>query len=136
LYAGWRHGRQRGQRADRRRGRRGCLYRTGTCSTVTFVGTWPGDCNQPHAAEVAGVVDAGGRTDHAPSRDELFTLVGDECRAQVETYLGRPLDPSLATGLSELHPESWADGSTKVNCLVGPRGEGTSWGTAPGPLRG
>jgi len=111
------------------------LYPVGTCFAITFLGDYPSDCNQPHNYEVSGLVDAAGRIDHPPAQDELYALVGDECRQQSQAYLGHGLD-DLGAGITSSRPESWAAGSTKFNCLVGPHGDGGAWGTTTGPLRG
>jgi hypothetical protein len=111
------------------------VWATGVC-----IGNTPSngmirvDCATPHFAEATATVDLAGRFDHAPSVQETFDSVGDECRGAADGYLGRPLDEGLSVSVLSRVPESWAAGSTKVTCII-TRFENGQPADLPGPLR-
>lgn len=79
-------------------------------------------------------MDLSGRIDHAPPNDELVALLGDDCRAAAEAYLGHGLDGDLRSGSMGLPPESWVAGRRKMQCSIGTT-DGTNWTAATGSVR-
>ena len=110
------------------------IWDAGTCFGINqSQATDMVDCAQPHAFEVAGVVDLAVQfTGGPPTADDQEKYLNETCSKVVDEYLGSPdalRNKTLTAFLGEpLDPLSWLAGSRKVNCNIG---KGTTDGFAP-----
>jgi hypothetical protein len=137
--AGWLHGDRTLRCGVQTAGRTGMLFATtgsvlqqdqsdvhvaGTClgNDGKAVGD-PVDCAGPHAVEVVGVVDLKGAFPESyPDEAAQDGVLDVECARLAATYAGGPGvvgQKGLTVFWETLRQESWAAGSTRVDCRLG-----------------
>ncbi|WP_245976138.1 septum formation family protein [Amycolatopsis palatopharyngis] len=99
------------------------VWEPGTCLALMgkTVGD-PVDCAGPHSYEIVATLDLKDRfEDGWPNQDDQQTWLDVECNKAADKYTGdADLDKKgLILGWDVREQESWAVGSTKVNCKVG-----------------
>lgn len=82
----------------------------------------PVDCASPHALETVGIVDlAGDFPDGYPQIPDQDGLLQNRCNEIAAEYAGGPTvaaDKGLTVYWNNIGEESWAAGTTRVNCNV------------------
>ncbi|WP_298182212.1 septum formation family protein [Saccharomonospora sp.] len=101
------------------------VWEPGTCLGLVdkSVGD-PVPCDEQHSYEIVALVDLGEEFDSYPSREKQTEWLDPTCAELVEEYTGGKkveelAEEGLILGWDTRSEESWAAGSTLVNCKVG-----------------
>ncbi|GGK55358.1 septum formation family protein [Nocardia camponoti] len=117
------------------------IHEPGTCLGISQnLPTDPVDCAQPHAVEIAGVVDlAANFNGGPPSEADQDKYLEAECTRLSTDYLGRPDaigDKTLTLFFDHLDPNSWLAGSRKLDCWLGKGADREGFASIVGTARG
>lgn len=117
------------------------VTQVGTCLGIdATLPTDPVDCTQPHASETVAVVDLADRFPGGyPSTTDQDAYLDTTCATASDAFTGTA-DGAAAKGLTvfwdNVRYESWAAGSTRVNCSVGQQLAGGGFAPVTGDSRG
>jgi len=116
-------------------------WEVGTCIGINNgVPADPVDCAQPHAFEVAAVVDMSAQfPGGVPSTEDQDKYLETTCTETTNAYLGDPealRNKTLTLFWDNLDFDSWLAGSRKVNCSVGKQVDGGGFASITGSAKG
>lgn len=116
-------------------------WEVGTCIGINNgVPADPVECSQPHAFEVAAVVDLSPQfPGGVPSMADQDKFLESTCTESTNAYLGDPealRDKTLTLFWDNLDFDSWLAGSRRVNCSVGKQVEGGGFASITGSAKG
>ncbi|WP_225443538.1 septum formation family protein [Lolliginicoccus lacisalsi] len=118
------------------------VWEPGFCIGINLdIPTDPVPCEEPHAYEVAGIVDLGEQFgDNHPPVSEQDRFLDERCRQVAADYLGGPdrlEQQSLTVFWDTRSLSSWLAGNRLVNCSLGGQLDpGSALATLVGPARG
>ncbi|WP_278314029.1 septum formation family protein [Lolliginicoccus levis] len=118
------------------------VWEPGFCIGINLdIPTDPVPCEEPHAYEVAGIVDLGEQFgDSHPPVSEQDRFLDERCRQIAAEYLGGPerLEQQRLTVFWDTRAlSSWLAGNRSVNCSLGAQLDaGSALATLVGPARG